>query len=350
MDNSSCDSALLPSIGTRRQRSRSRDHCMRLLLEMVHQWLFFRIYGNEDDTTFSPVELNFFDDEANRYNLLERRERAGENFKCLDLYFAANSDILMGRIESAEMHVRKGFKTAKRGVKTSLYYLLLASPLARIYHMRRDIQALQDHLDICFQIIDTSGRTMPGSILGWLFYMKARAETNTAEVIRYFKRAIDAFEISETQDKDFGTGHALCRLAIAILGCGEEADTVDSVVTPTPSKLREVKGYFERLEEMEIEQCIVIKILFLMAKSDYYTRTLNPVEALKNAEHAHKMAVKWQCLEFVEVTKKRKEVYAAKVPEEEKQPKHMGDIIIRRPTNCAIAFGESAQAKQVFND
>ncbi|XP_069130083.1 uncharacterized protein [Argopecten irradians] len=328
-----------------RSRRRMRTHSdTRQQITLFCSWLkcCFLIMPNLDDITFCERQINYFNRKANQYNTLTNRYvPIHEDDMCIEFYFDANCKMLEGQIDLCEKSVQEGLRVARLSRKPDLFRLLLAIPQARVLYARGQIEDLRDFLVECFQRIDSLGRMMQGSVVGWLLYMRARSQNDKDDAINDYIHAIDAFNKCETVDKEFGIGHTLCRLNIAILGCGEEVDRVDQVEIPFPSQLTKAKNNFKHLQGIcNLEQCVVIKILYLMAKSDYYYRTRNPAAALRGAIEAHNLAVDSGCQEFVEITKKRKEVYTAKCT---------GNMHLRNQHNMVVNNTGNAHISEITN-
>ncbi len=114
-----------------------------------------------------------------------------------------------------------------------------------------------------------------------------------------FLKALTNFEKDGGKDGPFGTGYAICRLAILLLQCGDNGSTMD-ILVPNEDDIKTAGKYLQNLEDSDIPINKILSLHYLLAKSDYQFRRGNTTRALEHANAALQVAEELNLMEFVE--------------------------------------------------
>ena len=114
-----------------------------------------------------------------------------------------------------------------------------------------------------------------------------------------FLKALTNFEKDGGKDGPFGTGYAVCRLAILLLQCGDNGSTMD-ILVPKEDDINTAGRYLQNLEDSDIPINKILSLHYLLAKSDYQFRRGNVTRALEHANAALQVSEELNLMEFVE--------------------------------------------------
>ena len=114
-----------------------------------------------------------------------------------------------------------------------------------------------------------------------------------------FLKALTNFEKDGGKDGPFGTGYAVCRLAILLLQCGDNGSTMD-ILVPKEDDINTAGKYLQNLEDSDIPMNKILSLHYLLAKSDYQFRRGNVTRALEHGNAALQVSEELNLMEFVE--------------------------------------------------
>lgn len=259
---------------------------------------------------------------------------ADADMSCVLSYLLASRYLFGNNFELAKDSINAGLKLLPKTSNPKYFFVELYSAKTRMYITQKRLNKLESTLQDVKQVIESDRIGCRGRAAGWLYMNDGRNKTAQMMLLNFtsgkqsafttydklyneakdsFLRALTNFEQDGGKDGPFGTGFAVCRLAILLLQCGDNGSTMN-ILNPNQEDMTTAGKYLQSLEDSDIPISKILSLHYFLARSDYQFRRNNSVRALEYANSALAVAKELCLNEFVEQAHNRVSYLSRKSP------------------------------------